>query len=230
MHGREGATLKSMNAFSIREALTVGWTKTKQNFLLWIMILVTMAVVNMAAGWLDDQVDSKLLSTLLALGGYVIQLGLELGIIGVALKLLADQTTKYSDLFTMYGLVPQFFLATIIGGIAVMLGLLVFVIPGIYIALRLSQTAFLIADWKLSGIDALKKSWEITRGNTLQLFFLVVVVSALNLIGGFLFLVGLLVTVPVTTLAMAYVYRKIAPGGAITPAPVNAIVTSEAIA
>lgn len=219
-----------MNAFSIREALVVGWTKTKQNFLLWVMILVTMAVVTMAAGWLDDQIDNKLLSTLLALGGYVIQLGLELGIIGVALKLLADQATKYSDLFTMYGLVPQFFLATIIGGIAVMLGSIVFVIPGIYIAVRLSQTAFLIADWKLSGVDALKKSWEITRGNTLQLFFLVLVVSVLNLIGAFLFLLGLFVTVPITTLAMAYVYRKIAPGAAITPAPVNAIATSEAVA
>lgn len=219
-----------MNTFSIGEALTVGWTKTKQNFLLWVMILVTVAVVNMAAGWLDDQVDNTLLSTLLALGGYIIQLGLELGIIGVALKLLADQATKYSDLFALYPLAPQFLLASIIGGIMIGVGIVFFIIPGVYIAIRLSQTPFLIADWKLSGIDALKKSWEITRGNTLQLFFLVVVVCVLNIVGALLLLLGLFVTIPVTMLAMAYVYRKIAPGAAITPAPVNAIATSEAAA
>lgn len=219
-----------MNTFSIKEALSVGWGKTKQNFWLWVAILITMAVVNMVMGWLDDQVDNGFLSMLLGIVGYVSQLVLELGVVSIALKLLADQAAKYTDLFALYAQVPQFLLATILGGIMTVVGLIVFIIPGIYIAVRLSQTAFLIADWKLSGIEALKKSWEITRGHTLQLFFLILVVSVLNIIGAVLFLVGLFVTIPVTTLAMAYVYRKISPGAAITPAPVNAMATSEAVA
>lgn len=219
-----------MNTFSISEALKIGWQKTQKNFLLWAGVLITMGAVNMLIGWLDEQVDNGLLSALIGVGGYIIQLVLELGMIGIALKLLADQSAKYTDLFAMYPYAPQFLLATIIGGIAIIAGLIVFIIPGIYIALRLSQAAFLIADWKLSGIAALKKSWEITRGHTLQLFFLVVVVCVLNIIGAMLLLIGLLVTIPVTVVAMAYVYRRIAPGAALTPAPVSAIAPAEAVA
>lgn len=212
-----------MNTFSVGEALKVGWEKTKSNFLLWVAMLATTVVINMIISWFQDQAGDGVVTLIIGLIGYVVGATIELGILAVALQLIDNRPATYTDIFSMYPYVGRFLIATILGGFMIVLGLIVFIIPGIYIALRLSQTGFIIADWKLSAIPALKKSWEITRGQTLQLFFLCLVIMVLNVAGAIFFLIGLVITIPVSTMAMAYVYRKLAPGAALTPIPVDDI-------
>lgn len=199
-----------MTTFSISEALQVGWQKTKENIWLWVGILITFGVINMAFGWIGNEVKEGLLSWVVSLAGYVVQSLLELGAMAVALKLLDGQPTKFSDVFSQHPQLLQFLIATIVGGVAVVAGLIVFIIPGIYIALRLSQAGFMIVDRKGSGIEALKQSWAVTRGHTLQLLFLSITLAILNVIGALLLFIGLLITIPISTVAAAFVYRKIA--------------------
>ena len=68
-------------------------------------------------------------------------------------------------------------------------------IPIIYISLSISQTWFIIAnDKNISGIDALKESWNLMRGKQLKLFLLQLsfigwaTLSVLTLFIGFIFL------------------------------------------
>lgn len=199
-----------MATFSINEALQVGWLKTKENIWLWVGISITFGVINMAFGWIGNEVGEGLLSWVVSLAGYVVQSLLELGAMAVALKLLDNQPAKFSDVFSQHPLLLQFLIATIVGGVAVVAGLIVFIIPGIYIALRLSQAGFMIVDRKVPGLEALKQSWAVTRGHTLQLLFLSITLAILNVIGALLLFIGLLITIPISTVAMAHVYRKIA--------------------
>ena len=62
----------------------------------------------------------------------------------------------------------------------------------------------------MNGIDALKLSYEMTTGHFMELFLFFLSVLVINVIGLLLFGIGLLVTVPITGIAGAYVYRKLA--------------------
>ena len=70
-------------------------------------------------------------------------------------------------------------LAAIIGGIAIGIGMLLLIIPGIYLWIKFSMTGPAIAAEKISNpIDALKRSWALTKGNSLYIFglFLIVII------------------------------------------------------
>ncbi|MEA3324328.1 MAG: hypothetical protein U9Q37_04220 [Euryarchaeota archaeon] len=69
----------------------------------------------------------------------------------------------------------------------------------------------MIVDKGLGPIDALEKSSEITIGVKWDLFIFGILLGILNLMGFACLVVGLFVTIPVTMVAMAFVYRKLLP-------------------
>ena len=140
----------------------------------------------------------------------VIGLLVSIGIITFFLRANDDiASVKIGDLWN-----PQpfwrFVGAYILLMIITFVGMLLLVVPGIIAALGLFFSLFLVIDRGASPIQALKESWRITKGNKWRLFLLYLVVLILNLLGALLLLVGLLVTVPVTWLALTHAYRKLA--------------------
>lgn len=73
-------------------------------------------------------------------------------------------------------------------GLAIAVGLLLLIVPGLVALVRLSFTPFLIVDRQLGPLDAVKTSWEQTRGHGWTLFGLLIV-SILVLVGGLLLLI-----------------------------------------
>ncbi len=68
-------------------------------------------------------------------------------------------------------LAPTIFVARILGGIAVFLGLLCLLLPGIYFAIKLSLTDVYVADnTERNPIAALQGSWRRTKGNSIYIF------------------------------------------------------------
>jgi len=59
---------------------------------------------------------------------------------------------------------PQLFWTRLIAGLAVLLALLFFIIPGIYVWIRLSLVESIAVIEPLSGTRAIRRSWELTRG------------------------------------------------------------------
>jgi uncharacterized membrane protein len=87
---------------------------------------------------------------------------------------------------------------------------MVFFIASAILTLGFFFSFFLVVDSNSDPINALKESWRITKGNKWRLFLLSLVVLILNVFGMLLFLVGLLVTFPVTWLAATHAYRTLA--------------------
>ena len=77
-----------------------------------------------------------------------------------------------------------------------------------YLLLRYSFMRFAVLD-SHTVRGSLRESARLVRGHALPLLLFFIVVLVLNLLGVMLFLVGLLITVPVTTLAYAHVYQKL---------------------
>ncbi len=78
--------------------------------------------------------------------------------------------------------------ASILSGIAIGLGLLLLIVPGIYFAVKFSQIRTVIAaEDQLNPITALSRSWQLTKGNSLRIFGFVLVIIIVSAIAMLIF-------------------------------------------
>jgi uncharacterized membrane protein len=100
--------------------------------------------------------------------------------------------------------------------ILMVIGLILCIVPGIIVASRLYFFFFFIIDEDCGPIEALSKSWEATKGETWNIVLLLLAFLLVNIVGAICCGVGLLVTVPMSYIGFAIVYRKLvvqAPAG-----------------
>jgi uncharacterized membrane protein len=93
-------------------------------------------------------------------------------------------------------------------------------VPGIIFALMFMFTTFIVIDRESGPIDAMKESGRITDGHKWKLLGFTLVLVLINLLGLAALVVGLLVSIPVSSLAFVYAYRLL--GGKAEPRPVDA--------
>jgi hypothetical protein len=122
--------------------------------------------------------DSDPLWWLLAFVGSVIVLALTAAIVRRQWAIASGLPLPERELVTALRLVPGLFAVTLLTVLATMVGLVLFVIPGLYILTRLacSSTAYLLTG---RGVfESLGYSWQLTQGNVwrLSLIFTVYVV------------------------------------------------------
>lgn len=142
-----------------------------------------------------------------ALLSNVFSIFMSLGLTSFALKIVDEREASVGDLFSQSPRLISAILATIIYLLVVGLGLLCFVLPGIYLALRMMYYQAAIVDHRLGPINALEHSWNITRGNTWRLFLLMLASFLINLAGMMALLVGLIWALPTTMMAYFVAYR-----------------------
>lgn len=139
----------------------------------------------------------------------VIQLFLSLGFTKIMLLLIQDEFVEVADMFNNFRPFLSYFIASFLYGIAVTLGVLLLVIPGIFIAIRFQFFPYFILEDEVSSFTALRKSYILSQNLTLDLFLFGVVVVVLNVAGILFFGVGIILTYPLTTMATAIIYRSL---------------------
>lgn len=98
---------------------------------------------------------------------------LAVGLARFSLNLARDNRASIEDIFTGFNQFVQSLVAYILMVIAILCGMILFIIPGIILSLGLSQTFFILADDpEISGVDALRKSWDIMDGYKSNYFLL----------------------------------------------------------
>lgn len=115
--------------------------------------------------------------------------------------------------------------------VTVLLGLVLAIVPGLILAARLYLAPFIIVDKGLSTVEALRRSWAMTKGSSGKLLLIMVIyivsiniASSLSIqygilsIEGIFILAGLFFALPTTLFAMIYVYRKLYNYGQIVSA------------
>ncbi len=116
---------------------------------------------------------------------------------------------RFGDFFKGFNYFLPLLLAGFVAGFLVFLGLLLLVIPGVYLAVGYFFVTMLIVDYGMDFWQAMETSRQIVTKNWFSVFVLTLVLFALNLLGGLLLFVGLLVTVPLSFCAAAIAYRDI---------------------
>lgn len=115
--------------------------------------------------------------------------------------------------FSAYGQVSRkllsFLIAYIIYGVIVAIGMALLIIPGIYLALRLQFFYASMVDENTGIAESFKRSWNITKGYSLELFILMLIMILICFIGQIALFVGVFVAVPLIMLMYGYTYRKL---------------------
>ena len=89
------------------------------------------------------------------------------------LNLIRKEDFNYERLFDGYKDFARTFLMEFFYVIAMMIGFCLFIIPGIILAVGLVMAPYILKDDpEISAMDALKKSWEMTKGHKRRLFWL----------------------------------------------------------
>ncbi len=82
------------------------------------------------------------------------------------------------------------FFATILVGLIVSVGFFLFIIPGIYFAVKLSFVRYLVTDEKMSVLQAIDESWKRTAGYGWTIFFMWLLAIPVIFAGFLLFGIG----------------------------------------
>lgn len=98
---------------------------------------------------------------------------LGLGLAIFHLKIAREQDVEIGNIFDGFKMFGKALGAYILMMIAIIIGMMLLIVPGIILALGLSQTFFIMADDPEIGIvDALKDSWELMDGHKFDFFIL----------------------------------------------------------
>ncbi|MBI2442806.1 MAG: DUF975 family protein [Candidatus Levybacteria bacterium] len=200
-----------MKKFTIGGALSYGWQTTKAHLPFFVVVILITGLVNFAPNFLLQGLreDTPMLSGLLSLAVWVLSMLVSLGAIKISLKIIDNKKAEIVDLFNGYPLLLNFILSSIIYAILVGVGLLLLIIPGIIFGIKYHFYSYLIVDKNMGPLEALKKSGEITKGVKWDLLLFGLACGLINIVGALALGIGLFITVPITMLAYAYVYRKL---------------------
>lgn len=185
-----------MHSFSIKRAFSLGWNKFMERP--WFLVGLVLAIMVLTFLTVSQSTAYTALSLILY-AGYL----------AVLLKHFDGQPIRFDDLFTLDNRWISFAFLSIIKGILIIIGLVLLVAPGIYLALRWVFAEYLVIEKGMGPVEALRRSGELTKGNIWRLlgFFLVaILLLALGLIA---FVVGFFVAAVVISLSLIAIYREL---------------------
>lgn len=194
--------------FEVGEAIRYGWRGLLRNLVPLAGIALVVFAVNLVVSVLDQQVNTAAGRVGTFLLSTIVSLLVGMGWIRVALTVVDGGTPRLDQLFQADRLVP-YAIASLVLGVAVGFGLVLFIVPGVYLLARYGFTTYAIVDEGLGVGDAFRRSSDITEGHRGKLVLFGLALVVLNLLGLLAFIVGVIITSGVTILAVAYVYRRL---------------------
>jgi hypothetical protein len=213
---------KDNGRINTSEAIKFGWTKTKQHFGFLLGAIVVSIVVSLIPSLITTISEAggtklpTIAEALITLLGVIINYELGLGWLVIALGLADNQTPVLKQLFPDPKKLFSYIAALILYTLIVLGGLILLIVPGII----WSYKFILYPYYVLQGagpIEALKRSAQATQGVKLEWFGFCVLLGLINFLGFLALLVGLIATVPLTMIAMAYAFRQLEKGTPPTP-------------
>lgn len=195
-------------AFSPGAAISYAWNATMKNFgplvLMTLVILVIQVSLQLAFGGGDGPI-----ALVISIATSVVSLILAMGLIRAALRVTDGGKPDLSQLTETDQLGP-YIVQAILVGIAIGIGLLLCILPGVIAAVLFAFAGYVVIDARDGdAVGAIKRSFALVKGNFGPVLGLMVLLILINIAGALLCVIGLLFTYPMTSVAFAYTYRTL---------------------
>lgn len=219
-----------MEYFRTGEVLGKSWELFKAHWLFLLMILGIMLLSQVIFSGLEKATEDMVgLSLIVSIATFLASLWISFNFIKLYLHLIDTNTEgKINEAFSFSQSFWPFLGASVLFGVMIVFGMLLFIVPGIYWALKYQFYGELIVDKKMGALESLQKSGEITKGVKWQLLGFSLVLVGMSILGVLALGVGLFVTIPMSSLAYIMVYRKLSVRLESVPPTPSVAQTSEA--
>jgi uncharacterized membrane protein len=192
----------SIATFSIKDVLKNGWELTKANLgflIVYQIILLALVAIHY------EGMDYWIVGLIISLASTIAHMGF----VKSSILIVNGIKPEFDQLYIHWKKIISWILGSFFYTLIVTVGLIFLVIPGIYFMIRYGFYGWFIVDKDYGPIESLQVSARATRGIKWQLFFLFLIILLINIVGFLLLGVGLLITAPVSMLAVATVYKMI---------------------
>ncbi len=204
------ATSKKLH-FSKKETINFGFDVAKKNITFFLSIFVVWAFIAAISQGIQTFLNAEkqfVASFIFNIVMWVVNSIIFMGIINITLKFVDKKKPNLKDIYYTKNLF-NYILVSIIRTLIVVVGFILFIIPGIIFSIKLQYSEYLVVDKGFDAVASLKGSWKMTKGVKWNLFLLGLILGLINVLGFLALLIGLLITIPLSLVANAYVYRKL---------------------
>lgn len=197
--------------FSFGNAFAKGWEVFKEHWQFFLGSTVLIFFVSGFFGYLADGPYRGIEPTsgILSLIGGLLRVWLNFNLLVITVRILDGEKPAWGDLFLWRPETLPYVGASILYGVIILLGLIAFIIPGVYFAIKYGFYGFLIADKKVGAFDSLKLSGQMMVGVKWLMIGFTLASMGIILLGLLSFGVGLLIALPVVSVAFIVVYRSL---------------------
>lgn len=165
--------------------------------------------------------DIAIIGGIIQITCMVIGYWIQMGFIIVALKVIDGKSFEVMDIFPMnLNLFLKYIGTMIVFFVIVFVGFLLLIIPGLIWGYKYALSPTIMIDKNVKVMDAIRSSGVITYGYKWKMFQLMMLIVGINILGFICLGVGLLITMPMSAMAMAKFYRSLpgVSGSAAVPA------------
>ncbi|MCA9352854.1 hypothetical protein KC901_01585 [Patescibacteria group bacterium] len=221
--------------FSINTLFKDAWKDYKANWTLFILIGIIFVLIGLVSKLgssfnpYTHTFEQPLVTTVI---GFLLQMFVGLGFIRFLLNMVDGKEYKVEDLFRGAESVAHFIYFVVVAllyGAFIAFGMVLLVVPGLVALVGFIFAQYLMAERKADIFESFQKSWMMTSGNRWKILWLMIVLALFNLLGVIALFVGLIITVPMSYIIYARLYRTLDGELATTPDEKNDIEVVEVL-
>ena len=193
-------------------ALGFGWQVVSGNLGVWLpatlAILAAAVIPDLAATHLEER-GALVPAIGVSLLGAVLMGLLWLGMVRMSLDAVDGGHVELATLTGQGDLLLRYIVASLIFGMAVFVGALFLILPGLVVLVFLFFYDYVLVDRRTGILGSLRGSAELGEGHRIPIFLFLVALVAINILGALALFVGLLISLPVTYVASGHAYRQL---------------------
>ena len=174
-----------------------------------VVSIVLGLVFGLLTGFAEQGALAAISAVLQQIASTLILGPLAAGMYMLAIKFSVGSRIEVGELFKYFHKMIPLFLMTLLMYATVFIGLILLVLPGIYLMVAYAFAIPLMVEKNMGPWEALNTSRKIITHKWFNMLGFMIVASIVVLLGALALLVGLLWAVPLTTLATAFLYRDI---------------------
>ena len=174
-----------------------GWSTMSKYFLELFLVTIVMGAIAIPMFLINAVEDyhspAVILLKIFAMAYGIFIIGpLQYGVANVFLKAVRREPFQVKEIFDVFENYLNIILANLLVAAIVIAGFFLLIIPGFIFIVKLAFVPYLVMDKGLDPVEAVKKSWNMTRGVSWTIFFMGFL-SIFIYIGGFIcLLVGVI--------------------------------------
>tara|TARA_B100000700_G_scaffold311422_1_gene393227 strand:- start:286 stop:912 length:627 start_codon:yes stop_codon:yes gene_type:complete len=196
--------------FSISDLFQQAWIKFKTQPIFWVLITVLSIVVGAVGDYgldIDAETFEIKFSSFIGLIMSLISAYLTASITLMYIKFMRGESISFHDLLAIdFNKFVHYILAVLISGVLMIFGFFLLIVPGFYLMARLMFVQYLVLDKDIGFMDAINLSFKMSNGHTLDLISFIFAMFFLLLLGFLSLFLGILIAIPVSSLASAQLY------------------------